>query len=319
MVMNWNFDELKSFGVLARELHFHRAAEQLLLSQPALSKQIRRLEEKVGGRLFERTRRKVTLTETGRVLLPLAEGILRQSNAAFAIAKEASTGTAGILHVGYGLAVVHDFLPRAMVRFRGMYPHVQLQLRDMSTPAQLAALLEEKMDIGFVRLPVSSPELDCLPVIEERLVLAVPESFPGKRKLADVKDTPFVLLSRAASATFYDHALTLCHQAGFSPNIVQEASDTFTILNFVRAGLGVSLVQSAASRMKVPGIRYHDLRVPEAVWKIGLAWKRDGERYDLSQKFVKAVRTRAKACIVSKTKGLRGSSSARRTANSGSR
>jgi len=109
--------ELKSFIILARELHFRRAAEQLCMSQPALSKQIRRLEEKVGGGLFARTRRKVSLTEPGRVLLPLADKLLKESESALTITKEASNGRAGILRIGFGLAAVSDILPRTILRF----------------------------------------------------------------------------------------------------------------------------------------------------------------------------------------------------------
>jgi DNA-binding transcriptional LysR family regulator len=171
----------------------------------------------------------------------------------------------------------------------------------MSTPSQLAALLEETLDLGMVRLPMASAELETWPLIRERLVLAVPESFPygRKDKLSNLRDTPFVLISRPASATFHDHAVSVCRGAGFTPNIVQEASETFTVLNFVRAGLGVSLVQSAAARMKVPGVRFHELGIRESQWIIGLAWKRSCEKRDLISKFVETIRTVVRASPLS--------------------
>jgi len=288
--------ELKSFLAVARELHFRKAAEQLYISQPALSKQIRRLEEKVGGRLFARTRRKVSLTESGRVLLPLAGKLLKESESALTIAKEASSGRAGTLRIGFGLAAVSDILPRTILRFSREYPRIKLQMCDMSTPSQLAALLEESLDLGILRLPVASPELDSLPLIRERLVLVVPESFHyGPRDtLSTLRDAPFVLMSRSASATFHDHALSVCRSAGFTPNVVQESAETFTILNFVRAGLGVSLVQSAAVRMRVPGVRFHELRMSEAEWIIGIAWTRTCEKRGLVEKFVGTTRSVAR-------------------------
>src|SRR5882762_4344338 len=280
--------ELKSFSVLACELHFRRAAERLSMSQPALSKQIRRLEEKVGGALFARTRRKVALTETGRVLLPLADRLLKESESALTVAREASDGRAGTLRIGYGLAAVSDILPRTILRFSREYPLIKLQMCDMSTPSQLTALLQETLDLGILRLPIASAELDSLPLIRERLLLAVPESFrySHRDRLSTLRDAPFVLISRSASATFHDHALSVCRSAGFTPNVVQESSETFTILNFVRAGLGVSLVQSAAARMKVPGVRFHELRMSESEWAIGMAWMRRCEKRELIQKFV---------------------------------
>jgi DNA-binding transcriptional LysR family regulator len=291
--MYLNPDELKSFVTLARELHFRRAAEQLFMSQPALSKQIRRLEEKVGGGLFARTRRKVALTEAGRVLLPLARKLLKESESALTITKEASNGRAGILRIGFGLAAVSDILPRTILRFSREYPLIKLQMCDMSTPSQLTTLFEESLDLGILRLPIASAELDSLPLIRERLLLAVPESFRYTRRdrLLALRDAPFVLLSRSASATFHDHALSVCRSAGFTPNVVQESAETFTILNFVRAGLGVSLVQSAAARMKVPGVRFHELKMSESEWVIGMAWMRSCEKLDLIQKFVDTTRT----------------------------
>ena len=295
--MYLDFHELKSFSVLARELHFRRAAERLSISQPALSKQIRRLEEKVGGRLFARNRRKVALTETGRVLLPLADRLLEESESALTTAREASDGRAGTLRIGYGLAAVSDILPRTILRFSQKYPRIKLQMCDMSTPAQLTALLQETLDLGILRLPIASAELDSLPLIRERLLLAVPESvrYDHRDKLSNLRDSPFVLISRSASATFHDHAVSVCRCAGFAPNVVQEASETFTILNFVRAGLGVSLVQSAAARMKVPGVRFHELEMRESEWAIGIVWKRICEKRDLILKFVETTRTVVRA------------------------
>jgi len=295
--MYMDLHELKSFSVLARELHFRRAAERLCISQPALSKQIRRLEEKVGGGLFARTRRRVTLTETGRVLLPLADKLLKDSEQALTTAKEASNGRAGILRIGFGLAAVSELLPRTILQFSREYPLIKLQMSDMSTPSQLTALLQESLDIGIVRLPIASTELDSFPLIRERLLLAVPESFrySHRDKLSTLRDAPFVLISRSASSTFHNHALSLCRSAGFTPNVVQESGEIFTILNFVRAGLGVSLVQSAAARMKVPGVRFHELKMSESEWAIGMAWMRTCEKRDLIQKFVDTTRTVVRA------------------------
>jgi len=167
----------------------------------------------------------------------------------------------------------------------------------MSTPSQLAALFEETLDLGILRLPIASPELETLPLIRERLILAVPESVDyGRRdRLSNLRDSPFVLISRSASATFHDHAVSVCRCAGFTPTIVQEANETFTVLNFVRAGLGVSLVQSAAARMKVPGVRFHEVKMPESEWAIGIAWKRISEKRDLILKFVDTTRVVVRA------------------------
>jgi len=285
-------DELHSFVVLAGELHFGRASKRLFVSQPALSKQIRKLEEKVGGPLFTRTRRKVEITEAGRVLLSGAEKVLQNAEAALSLAKDAAAGRAGTLRIGFGIASVSELLPRTILRFRKTYSQVELKMRDMSTPAQIAALGEGNIDIGIVRLPIFHAELDSWPLFHERLVLATSRSLPYHRRhgLAALRDQPFVFFPRATSATLHDHVLGLCRRAGFTPMIVQEASELFTILNLVRAGLGVSLVPSAARRMGVPGVRFHDLGLPEAKWRIGIALNRFSDKTELISRFVGTMR-----------------------------
>ncbi|MGA8152111.1 MAG: LysR family transcriptional regulator [Terriglobales bacterium] len=286
-------DELHSFVVLASELHFGRASKRLFVSQPALSKQIRKLEEKVGGALFTRTRRKVEITEAGRVLLIGAEKVLRNSEVALALASEAAGGRAGTLRIGFGIASVSEILPRTILRFRKTYAHVELKMRDMSTPAQIAALVEGNIDIGIVRLPIAHTELDSLPLFQEQLVVATSTalSYHSRQGLAALRDQPFVFFPRSTSATLHDHVLGLCRRAGFSPTIVQEASELFTILNLVRARLGVSLVPSAARRMGVPGVRFHRLGMPEATWQIGIAWNRLSDKAELISRFVTTMRS----------------------------
>jgi DNA-binding transcriptional LysR family regulator len=118
------------------------------------------------------------------------------------------------------------------------------------------------------------------PLFRERLVLAAPvnQRFTKTDRLRDFRDQAFIFLPRSVSETFHDHVLKLCRRAGFTPRIVQEAGEIFTILNLVRAGLGISLVPSSAVRMKVPGVRFHDVRMKDAMWRIGMAWNRNSER-----------------------------------------
>ena len=130
--------------------------------------------------------------------------------------RQATEGRAGTLRIGFGIASASDLLPQTILRFRKTYPGIEIQMRDMSTPAQTRALLEEQIDIGIIRLPVARPELSSLPLIRERLVVAVPRATPYRAKdgLACLRDKPFLLIARAASTTFYDHVLAVCRRAG---------------------------------------------------------------------------------------------------------
>ena len=279
--------ELRSFIVLATELHFGRTSQRLFLSQPALSKQIRKLENKIGGALFLRTRRKVELTEAGRVLLSHAERVLQDMEKAMTVTKQAVGGFAGTLRLGFGIASVFEILPRTIVAFRKLRPSVELQMREMSTPSQIDSLVDGRIDVGILRLPIARPELDSRLLIRERFVAVTPKYFEyrNRKGLGCLHEAPFILTDRSASATFHDRTLELCRRAGFAPHVVQESSEIFTILNLVRAGVGVSLVPSAAKGMKVKGISFHELRQAEAEWPIGIAWSRFSEKLDLISRF----------------------------------
>jgi DNA-binding transcriptional LysR family regulator len=286
--MDLELSELRSFVVLADLLHFGRAADQLHITQPALTKQIQRLEAKLGGPLLVRGGRRVELTVAGAVLRDRARALLRDAEAAARATRLAAEGKAGVLRVGFGIASLTTDLAGMLTRFRERYPDVQVTLRDMSTPAQIEALERGTIDVGFVRLPVERPGLVAIPVLEERLVIAVQRGTRVRGGLAGLRDEPFVLVSRATSASFYDHVLRTCRAAGFGPRIVQEANELFTVLQLVGAGVGVSLVPGSAEAMRVPNVRLVETGLDEARWRIGLAWRKDGPSEPLVRRFLEA-------------------------------
>jgi DNA-binding transcriptional LysR family regulator len=300
--MELDLEDVAAMVVLGETLHFGRAAERLHVSQPALSKRIRRLEERVGGPLLVRKYRDVRLTEAGRLLAGRGRQLLHESAATLALSRRAARGEAGVLKIGFGIASILGLLPAVLLRFRQAYPAVELQLRDMSTPEQVNALGEGTIDVGFVRLPVADRRLQMQPVIHERLVAAVGPRSPWNRQLGlkSVAAEPFIIIARARSASFYDHALSICAASGFAPRVVQEANELFTVLSLVGAGLGVSLVPRSAALMRLPGVRFREVNLPEAAWNIALAWRRDAGPLPLVEQFV---------AMVSTSRGLPGRSS----------
>ncbi len=284
--------ELRSLVVLAEQRHFGRAAEILCVSQPALTKRVQRLEQKVGGPLLLRGYRDVRLTEPGRILVERARALLRETGLALDASRRAVAGEAGLLRIGFGAASVARLLPEILLRLRRAHPGVQIAMRDMASPAQIEALRREEIDLGFVRMPVTDPQLEALPALHERLVAAVgPRSAwrdaDGLRSLAR---EPFVLCSRAVSTSYYDHVGALCRAAGFAPRIVTETNDIFSQLHLVRAGIAVALVPSAAASMRVPGVRFKAIRLPQARWDIALVWRREREPPPLVHAFVRVAR-----------------------------
>jgi DNA-binding transcriptional LysR family regulator len=280
--------DLLAVVTLADELHFGRAAERLHVSQPALSKQIQRVEAKVGGPLFVRGYRDVQATEAGRLLAADARHLLQASAGALDLARRAARGEAGLLRVGFGIATIFDLLPDVLLRFRRAHPGVEVRLQDMSTPSQLTALVSGDIDVGFVRLPVTNPTIAVRAVLRDRLVAAMPPATRwnvalGLRSLAG---HPFVVCARSSSASYYDHVVSVCRAAGFAPAIVQETDELYTVLALVRAGIGVGLVPAAARGMRLRGIRFRDVGLPQAQWDIGVAWRRDRPASPIIERFV---------------------------------
>jgi len=274
MVMTLEDRELRSFLVLAEQLHFGRSANLLHISQPALSKQIKGLEEKVGGPLLVRNRRDVRLTAAGSLLYNEGRRVLRDLDSLFEAAQAAVRGEAGKLRIAVGIATVHGLVPPALRRFRESHPRVEIHIGDMSTPKQIEALLAGEVDVGFLRLPIRHPQLMVKKVLKEQITIVASTSFRGALTLESIRHQPLIMISREVSTTYYDHCIRLCGSAGFSPRIVQEARDTFTLLNLVRAGLGVGLVPRSAKQMHVTGVRFSDIRNREAEWDVGVAWHR---------------------------------------------
>jgi DNA-binding transcriptional LysR family regulator len=288
--MALELSELRSFLVLAQHLHFGEAAQALHVSQPALTKQIQKLEAKVEGPLLVRGYRRVSLTPAGEILRDRAQSLLREAEMAEEIARLAVQGKAGLLRIGFGIAALAAGLPDILTRFRQHFPAVQVSMRDMPTPDQIKALEQGDIDVGFVRLPVERPDLVTVPVLEERLVAALPQGMPYRGGLASLRKEPFVVIARSVSASYVDHVVRTCRAAGFTPRIVQEANELFTVLNLVRGGVGVSLVPRSANLMHVPNVRLLDTRLDEAKWKIGLAWRKADPLDPLVQNFIRLVR-----------------------------
>jgi DNA-binding transcriptional LysR family regulator len=289
--MNMEFSELHAFVVLAGELHFRKASERLFLSQPALSKKIQRLEEKLKGALFVRSRRRVALTDAGKRFLPKAAQLLQDAEDALRETQAAFEGRTGTLRIGFGIASLPEILPRTILRFRKLYPKIELQMREMPSPSQVSSLIESKLDAGILRMPVKDRKLMCVPLFSEHLVLATSADvrYRPKEGINGFRSRGFIFVSPSVSKTFHDRVLSVCLRAGFTPQVVQEANEILTILHLVRAGLGVSLVPRSAQRLKVPGVRFHELGWKEPLWRIGIAWNRSSEKLPLIWCFVKVV------------------------------
>lgn len=207
--------------MLAEELHFGDAAARLGIAQPPLSQQIRRLEDKVGHPLFHRTPAGVTLTPVGRELLPAAQRALADLTAGLAAARAVGSGRAGRLRIGFAASLALTVLPGLLQTFRHRYPDVHLDIHEMTSAPQLAALHEQAIDIGLLREPpVDEPALDFRTVLTEPFVAVLPTAHPLAPQrtvhLADLADSPSSSSPRVGPQ-LHDQIIGLCTAAGFAP------------------------------------------------------------------------------------------------------
>src|SRR5262249_4696641 len=212
LVMDLTIEQLRSVVVLAEHLHFGRAAAALYVSQPALTKQIRKIENTLGGPLFLRKPRQLTLTRAGKVLVEHARSLLRDPQLALDASRSAMPAEAGLLPIGVGLSSLAIGTPKIIQQFRARFPRVNISMRELSTPSQLEELENHTLDIGFARLPVSAVAISVVSLFSDRLVLAV---CPGAAKkvpggLRSLALEPFVLVARSASASLLGDILPSC-------------------------------------------------------------------------------------------------------------
>jgi DNA-binding transcriptional LysR family regulator len=292
--------ELRSFVVLAEHLHFGRAARVLHLSQPALTKQIRKMEEELGVELFERGRHGTRLTTFGETWLAQARRVIASFDLLLESGRKMAQGRAGRLRIGFGFTTL-DVVPRVVVRLREAIPSVEIMLQDMSSAEQAEALREGEIDVAFMRMPLpAGGEFQAMPVIKDRLALVTPRLEAGtgmstgsgavrRLRLAECSKSPFVAISKSRSPGFYNHMLSLCAAQGFHPRIVQEVLETTTALALVRAGMGYSILPESLSAHSAAGVQIHRIQDMKSVWTVSAVWRK-GDGNPMIAVFLKMLR-----------------------------
>lgn len=271
--------QLHAFVVLAEELHFGHAADRLGIAQPPLSQQIRRLEDKVGHALFSREPGRVTLTPAGRELLPAARRALTGLADGLVAARAVGSGRAGRLRIGFAASLALTILPGLLRIFGQRFPGVHLDIREMTTVPQLAALHDKTIDIGLLREPPDAEaELCFRTVVSEPFVAVLPATCQLAARpavqLAQLADSPFVLLPRTAGPQLHDQITGLCTAAGFTPRIAQHAVEWQTVCALVGTGLGVSLAPASIRRIRLKGVAFRRIEPGTTRTRVAVAWRR---------------------------------------------
>jgi DNA-binding transcriptional LysR family regulator len=268
--------QIRSFLSIAETLHFGRTAELIHLSQPALSLQIRALEEEVGVRLFERNRRKTTLTAAGLAFRDDAAAALSQLEQAVRRARLAANGKLGILRIGFISTAGREIVPDIVRQFRELNPEVEFSLRNIVTAEQVRMLETGALDIGFLRVPTGGHSaLDVVTVHREPFVLVVPSSHKlAKRKrvrLGELAGQDFVGYERTHAPGFHDLIFGILHDAGIAPNVSQTAGEIPTLISLVDSGMGITILPASAVKHSVASVVACEIldRIPMS--EIGIA------------------------------------------------
>jgi DNA-binding transcriptional LysR family regulator len=276
---------LRYFLAVAEELHFHRAAERLHISQPPLSQQIRALERELGVTLLERNRRRVTLTVAGEGFRDDARAILGAVDRAAERARNVARGSLGTLSIGFvGSAMFSPTLPDILRTFRALHPDVDLILRELPTVAQLHAIVGGELDVGVIRGPVEPDDIDArlelMSIQREHLVAALPADhrLASRRRLraGELRGDSFVILARREAPGLYAGLATAMGDAGV-PDDVLEVAEMQTIISLVAGGFGVSLVPASVGQVERTGVAFRPLVGPTPTIELALAWRPAGD------------------------------------------
>ena len=260
----------RQFVAVAESLHFGKAALRLHMTQPPLTQAIAGLEQRLGVRLFDRTKRSVQLTDAGQALLPEARELLARAMGLPAHARAAAHGETGRLRLAFVSTVGYGLLPQWLQAFRNAFPRVKLDLVESTGDVQLQSLERGDIDAGFM-LHTAGFEpagMHHLRVIHEPLVVALPEhhelAVARSLSLGRVLDQPLVIFPRRTLPSLHDAIFSMYHAAGRTPHVAQEAIQMLTIVNLVSAGLGVAWVPETVRQFQRTGILYRQITGKQA-------------------------------------------------------
>ncbi|MEH3148538.1 MAG: LysR family transcriptional regulator [Methylobacterium frigidaeris] len=259
---------LRYFVAVVDDLSITRAAERLNIAQPALSQQIKNLEQEVGTPLLQRFSRGVALTEPGRAFAEDARAILAAVDRATTRARRIAGGDVGQIRIGFtGSASFHPFVTGAIRDYRALYPEVQVELVEEVTASLLLAFEDRRVDVAFMR--PGRGETDHLwshHLFDEAMVVALPAAHPlaacDSLALPALANEAFIVYPRQNGRVLYDSIMSACAAAGFTPRIAQNAPQLSSVVNLVETGIAIAIVPQSMARLATEGVRYRPITPP---------------------------------------------------------
>lgn len=278
----FELNHLRCFVVLAEELHFHRAAQRLNMTQPPLSRQMQLLEHELGVCLLKRSSRLVELTPAGKVFYLEARRLLHLAESARLITQRVARGESGLVTLGFTAASSYAFLPRLVALAKEKVPEIDLVLRELVTLDQIEALDSGRIDLGFLRPPINRSGISGARVLREPLLLALPRNHrltsSETVSLADLDGQPFITYSPVEGRYFHNLLAGIFQAAGVAPVYVQYVIQAHSILALVNAGIGLAVVPESARSMQPDGVVFRPFPAEaKAHTELFLAWRDDNE------------------------------------------
>ena len=271
------FRHLKYFQVVAKELHFRKAAEKLFITQPALSRQIQQLEEYVGAELFKRDKRNVSLTPAGEYLLKESQFLFEHLSFIKDNIRHISKGDEGEIRIGFVGSAMQSVIPALLKKVNKKLPGIHFVLTELTNQDQVDLIRNNQLDIGFIRTMRLPEGLKKLDVFEEPFCLVLPKSHPISAKsfnnISDLEKENFILFSSQYSHGYYDKIMSIFEDQGFSPKVAHESVHANTIFRLVENELGVGIVPSSLKQGFDLDIKFIELNnIPQrttlsAIWK----------------------------------------------------
>jgi len=264
---------------LARSGSFTKAAQALYITQPTLSKMVRKLEDELGVPLFARIGKRYELTDAGRVIASEAEKIIASFRNMQSELKDLTGFRKGTVRIGLPPMVGSSFFPRVMSRFRSKYPGLHIQMTEEGSKRVEEEVEAGRLDIGAVLLPVDEARFGSYVFVRETLKLVVPSAHPlasrSEAHLSELAGEPFVYFHR--SFALYERVIDACRSVGFHPDIRIESSQWDFIQEMVAAGLGIALLPAPICRSLRPErVRVLSLVEPAIPWHLAIIWRKDG-------------------------------------------
>jgi LysR family transcriptional regulator, hydrogen peroxide-inducible genes activator len=268
--------QLRYFDALARHCHFGRAAEACAISQPALSMQIKEMEEALGGVLIERGARQVRLTNFGEKVAQRVRDILRSADELGDFARASRDRLVGPLRIGMIPTIAPYLLPTVIANLARMHPELDIHVRETLTPRLIEELAEGRLDTAIVALPVSEPSLAEVALFAENFLLVRPGNdegtpVPSRQTLREMR-----LLLLEEGHCFRDQALSFCNMQSSSPREVLDASSLSTLVQMVSAGIGVTLIpeMAVAVETRSASVSVARFKNPQPSRTVGMIWRK---------------------------------------------